>query len=129
MNFARIAALASRIIRQLLRDRRTLALIFVVPVVIMTLLYLVLTNTSNVHTLALVRPSGSGSDQINTLFDSLLPGKDTLHVVNISANQVDSTLKNGQADAAVVFPADLPRLWPRASSRQCRSCWKVLIPP
>jgi len=106
MNFARIAALASRIIRQLLRDRRTLALIFVVPVVIMTLLYLVLTNTSSVHTLALVRPSGPGSNQINTLLDSLLPGKDTLHVVNINASQVDSTLKNGDADAAVVFPAD-----------------------
>jgi len=39
MSFARIMALASRIIRQVLRDRRTLALIFVVPVLIMTLLY------------------------------------------------------------------------------------------
>lgn len=106
MNFSRIAALASRIIRQLLRDRRTLALIFVVPVLIMTLLYLVLSNTSSISTLALVRPTGAGSTQIDTLIDSLLPGKDTLHVININADQVDSTLKNGNADAAVVFPAD-----------------------
>jgi len=106
MNLARISALASRIIRQLLRDRRTLALIFVVPVVIMTLLYLVLTNTNSVHTLALVRPTGTGSDQVNTLINSLLPGKDTLHVININADQVDSTLKGGNADAAIVFPAN-----------------------
>ena len=42
MNAARIVALASRIIRQVLRDRRTLALIFIAPLLVMTLLYLVL---------------------------------------------------------------------------------------
>ena len=76
MNAARIVALASRIIRQVLRDRRTLALIFIAPLLVMTLLYLVLTNTSSVHTLALVRPGGQGSDRINTLIDNLLPGKE-----------------------------------------------------
>ncbi|MEO8955063.1 MAG: hypothetical protein ABI465_10875, partial [Ktedonobacteraceae bacterium] len=78
MSFTRIMALASRIIRQVLRDKRTLALIFVVPILIMTLLYLVLTNTSSVHTLALVRPNGPGSERVNTLLDWLLPGKDIL---------------------------------------------------
>ena len=58
MNAGRIVALASRIIRQVLRDRRTLALIFIAPLLVMTLLYLVLTNTSSVHTLALVGPGG-----------------------------------------------------------------------
>src|SRR3989441_3491967 len=106
MSFARIMALASRIIRQVLRDRRTLALIFVVPILIMTLLYLVLTSTSSVHTLALVRPTGSGSDRVNTLIDKLLPGQDKLKTININADQVDTTLKNGDADAAIIFPAN-----------------------
>ncbi len=106
MSFARIMALASRIIRQVLRDRRTLALIFVVPVLIMTLLYLVLTSTSSIHTLALVRPTGSGSDRVNTLIDKLLPGQDKLKTININADQVDKALKNGDADAAIIFPAD-----------------------
>src|SRR5258708_15529181 len=57
MSFARIMALASRIIRQVLRDKRTLALIFIVPILIMTLLYFVLTSTSSVHTLAIVQPT------------------------------------------------------------------------
>lgn len=106
MNFARITALASRIIRQVVRDKRTLALIFVVPIVIMTLLYLVLTNTSSVHTLAIVRPTGTGSDRINTLITSLLPGKEKLNVIHINAYQVNDKLINGEADAAVIFPPD-----------------------
>ena len=106
MNFSRITALSSRIIRQVFRDRRTLVLIFIVPVVIMTLLYLVLTNTSSAHTLAIVSPSGAGSERINTLITNLLPGKDKLNVVYIKANQVNDTLKNGNADAAVIFPPD-----------------------
>src|SRR5579863_704077 len=106
MNFARILALANRIIRQVLRDKRTLALIFIVPLVVMTLLYLVLTGTSNVHTLALVRPTGAGNDRVNSLINSLLPGQDKLKTINIAANSVDTGLKNGNADAAIVFPAD-----------------------
>ena len=106
MSFARIMALASRIIRQVLRDRRTLALIFVVPVLIMTLLYLVLTSTSSIHTLALVRPTGNGSERVNALIDKLLPGQDKLKTININADQMDSTLNDGNADAAIIFPAD-----------------------
>lgn len=106
MSFARILALASRIIRQVWRDKRTLALIFVAPILIMTLLYLVLTSTSSVHTLALVRPTGTGSERVNTLIDKLLPGKDKLNTINISADQVDTKLQNGDADAAIIFPAD-----------------------
>ena len=106
MNFARILALANRIIRQVLRDKRTLALIFIVPLVVMTLLYLVLTSTGNVPTLALVRPTGVGSDRINTLINGLLPGQDKLKTIDIPANVVTTTLKNGNADAAIVFPPD-----------------------
>ena len=109
MNVNRIMALASRIIYQVFRDRRTLALIFIVPLVIMTLLYLVLTNTSSLHTLALVRPTGANSDQVNTLIDKLLPGEGKLKTISITADQVDTTLKNGEADAAIVFPADFAR--------------------
>ena len=104
MNFSRITALSGRIMRQIFRDRRTLVLIFIVPLVIMTLLYLVLTNTSSTHTLAIVSPSGPESDRINTLMTNLLPGKDKLNVVYINADQVHDTLSKGNADAAIIFP-------------------------
>jgi len=106
MSFARIMALASRIIRQVLRDKRTLALIFIVPILIMTLLYFVLTSASSVHTLAIVQPTGIGSDNIDTLIRGLLPGRDKLNTIYINANQVNDTLKRGDADAAIVFPPD-----------------------
>jgi ABC-2 type transport system permease protein len=106
MSFNRIMALAARIIQQVLRDKRTLALIFLVPLLIMTLLYLVLTNTSSARTLAIVYPTGTGSERIKALIDTLLPGRDKLHTISISSSEVDSTLKNGNADAVVIFPAD-----------------------
>ncbi len=106
MSVARILALANRIIRQILRDKRTLALIFVVPLLIMTLLYLVLTNTSSVRALAIVRPTGAGSDSINTLITDLLPSKDKLNTIYIPANQLDTILQNGNADAAIIFPSN-----------------------
>jgi ABC-2 type transport system permease protein len=106
MSFARIMALASRIIRQVLRDKRTLALILLVPLVVMTLLYLVLTNTSSVRSLAIVRPTGTGSERIDTLITNLLPGKDKLNTIYINADQVNDKLNNGEADAVVIFPPD-----------------------
>jgi ABC-2 type transport system permease protein len=106
MNFSRIMALATRIIQQVFRDKRTLALIFIVPIFMMSLLFLVLTSTSTVHTLVLVRPTGTNSNQVNALIDKLLPAQDKLKTINITADQVDTTLKNGNADAAIIFPAD-----------------------
>ncbi len=106
MSVTRIMALASRIIQQVFRDRRTLALIFIVPLVVMTLLYLVLGSTSTVHTLALVRPTGAHSDQVNRLLDKLLSGQDKLKTITITAGQVDATLKNGDAAAVILFPED-----------------------
>lgn len=104
MNFARIFSLAGRIIRQILRDRRTLALIFIVPLLIMTIFNLVLNSTSSTLTIAIVRPTGTGSEQVNTLLNNLLPASDKLKTIDISANQVDNTLMNGDADAALIFP-------------------------
>ncbi|HAG97705.1 MAG TPA: hypothetical protein DCL75_02295, partial [Ktedonobacter sp.] len=70
------------------------------------LLYLVLTNTSTVQTLAIVRPTGTNSDQVNTLLDKLLTGQDKLKTITITAGQVDTTLKNGDAAAVIIFPED-----------------------
>ncbi len=106
MNTARVMALTERIIRQVLRDRRTLALVFLGPLLIMTLLYLVLTSSGRVPTLALVRPEGAGSASVNLLLDRLLSASSQLRTITIQADQVETTLDNGTADAALVFPPD-----------------------
>ncbi len=129
MNFTRILALANRIIRQVVRDKRTLALIFIVPIVVMTLLYLVLTGTSNVHTLALVRPTGTGSDRVNTLINSLVPAQDKLKTINIAANSVNTNSRTAMPTRQLCFQQTLCNRYLRASILLCVSCWKVLIPP
>ena len=106
MNFQRVLSLAGRILRQVIHDRRTLALIFLVPLLVMTLLFLVLKGTSSPPTLAIVYPTDAGSARVRTLLANLLPGPATLKTIEISANQVDSTLNNGDAEAALIFPPD-----------------------
>ena len=115
MNLSRILALAGRIIRQVVRDKRTLALIFIVPLLVMSLLYLVLNSNSSVRTLAIVRPTGADSERVNTLLNTLLPGPDKLKTLDISADQVTNTLNSGNADAALVFPPDFAQ---QIASRQ-----------
>jgi len=102
----RTLALAVRIVRQFLRDRRTLALLFVAPLVIMTILNFVLGSTSSKLTLAIVPPSGAGGAAIERQLTTALSKADGVNVTTISADQVDATLKAGDADAALVFPAD-----------------------
>ncbi|HEY7349202.1 MAG TPA: ABC transporter permease [Ktedonobacterales bacterium] len=109
MSFLRIGALTLRIVRQFLRDPRTLALIFLAPILVMTLLNLVLNNQTSAITLAVVLPTGS--DQATALFNqnlkqALEQQKDTLSVSYIAASDVDSTLDNGDANGVLIFPAD-----------------------
>jgi ABC-2 type transport system permease protein len=115
MSFPRILALTGRIVRQILHDRRTLGLIFIVPLLVMSILYLVLNGPSSVPTLAIVRPTGTGSDQVNERLDKLLAEADQLKHIDIKADQVDAKLNNGEADAALIFPENFTQ---QLASRQ-----------
>jgi ABC-2 type transport system permease protein len=115
MNVRRILSLAGRILRQVIHDRRTLALIFLVPLLVMTLLFLVLNGTTSAPALAIVYPTDAGSARVHSLLATLLPGPDKLKVLEISASQVDSTLDDGEADAALIFPPDFTQALARGA--------------
>lgn len=102
----RTLALAVRIVRQFVRDRRTLALLFIAPIVIMTLLNFILGNTSSNLTLAIVPPDGPGGVVVSQQITTALTKVKGVNVTTIHADQVDATLKSGDADAALIFPAD-----------------------
>ncbi|HLW01666.1 MAG TPA: ABC transporter permease [Ktedonobacterales bacterium] len=109
MSFLRIGALTLRIVRQFLRDPRTLALVFLVPILVMTLLNLVLNNQTSTVALAVVLPTAN--DQATTLFNQnlqqvLSQQQDTVHVSYIAASAADSTIDNGDAAGVLIFPAD-----------------------
>ena len=109
MSFLRISALTLRIVRQFLRDPRTLALVFLVPILVMTLLNLVLNNQTSAVKLAVVLPTAS--DTATSLFNqnlklALEQQQDTLSVSYIAASDADSTIDNGDANGVLIFPAD-----------------------
>jgi len=115
MNVRRILSLAGRILRQVIHDRRTLALIFLVPLLVMTLLFLVLNSPTSTPTLAIVYPTDAGSARVHRLFAALLPSAETLKVREIAASQVDSTLEHGDADAVLIFPPDFTQALARGA--------------
>ena len=102
----RTFALALRIVRQFLRDKRTMALLFVAPLVVMTILNFVLNNSGPSVTLAIVPPPGAQGAALTQSIQSALVGANGVATTVITADQVDSTLKAGDADAAIVFPQD-----------------------
>jgi ABC-2 type transport system permease protein len=106
MSLSRVFTLAGRIVRQFVRDRRTMALLFLAPLLVMTLLNFVLNSSSSGATLDIV-PAGVLSSQIAQTIQQRLSGQAnfTVHIA-ASADQAENDLKNGAADAALLFPAD-----------------------
>jgi ABC-2 type transport system permease protein len=104
MFLRRIGALAGRIISQFRRDRRTLALVFVVPLVIMTILNFVLASSESNLKLAIVPPAEPLGTQLVSRIKSAAPDKVT--ITTIDRDAVDSTLRAGDADGVLIFPAD-----------------------
>lgn len=102
----RALALAARIVRQFLRDHRTMALLFVAPLVIMTLLNFVLSSSSASLTLGVVPPGGAPGVALDRQLTTRLASAGAVTVKTIPAGQVDSALKAGDVDGALIFPSD-----------------------
>lgn len=102
MSFIRVMALAGRIIRQFVRDRRTMALMFLAPLLVMTLLQIVLNSSSGSVTLAIVPPAG----QFGANLTQAIKVPDSITIKVIHADQVESGLKNGDYDGVLIFPDD-----------------------
>jgi ABC-2 type transport system permease protein len=107
MSLRRVLAIALRIVRQFLRDRRSLALLFVAPLLVMTLLNFVLNNSTSGVTLGIVLPDGQAGTAILDQVHSDLAAVTGVNVITVARDAVDSTLRNGDADAVLVFPTAL----------------------
>ncbi len=103
----RTLALTLRIVRQFVRDRRTMALLFIAPLVVMTILNFILNNSGTTNlTIGIVAPDGAGSAQVTSVISTALGKVKGVQVISLQSGQVDSALKTGDADAAIIFPAD-----------------------
>ena len=111
MNPVRVLALARRIVQQFLRDHRTLALIFVVPIVVLSLLgYLMRSQESQIVTLGISnRATAVGPLNAGNLLVDQLKQNAKLKVVDLPATDKDvkTAVRNGDVGAALIFPPSL----------------------
>lgn len=97
----RIGAIIVRIARQFLRDRRTLALLIVAPVFVLTLMSLIFNGET-------VRPD-VGVGQIPEPLVAALE-RSGLSVERLTAEEAESRMKNGKLDAYLSIDDGRPRL-------------------
>jgi ABC-2 type transport system permease protein len=107
MSGHRIAAITRRLLQQFRHDRRTLALLFVAPLVILGLLgYLIRGGTSAPD----VGIANQDQGPVGATIASALEKSSKIHTVTINPADGDGKLKDGSLIAYIVFPANFSQL-------------------
>jgi len=111
MNVRRVIVLARRVIRQVLRDRRTVGLLFVAPMLVLTL-GAILFRADPVQIPLGVVDEDRG---ITTLAGKMalaagiveeLDAGDAFSLVNLHPQEIEDRLRDGSVQAVLVFPGD-----------------------
>ena len=113
MQARRLSSMAKRVVTQIRRDRRSVALIFVVPMIVMGLLgYILRLDTGPqdlgvvVNDLGAVLPTG-GRIVVAEELIAALNRREEIAVHELDLGQAETDLINGSLDAVLVFPEDL----------------------
>ena len=115
MGGARIGALAGRIVTQFRRDRRTLALLFIVPIVVLSLLgYFFRMETADISLGVVNRdrlPEGSplGALSMADRLIAELRATDEFDVIDLREEEVNPYLAEGRVKAVLIFPENYTR--------------------
>lgn len=103
MNFSVAWAVVKRIVRQFSRDRRTMALIFIVPVVVLSLLVWMLRSPLATPKVAVVCPNA----EVKKLASAALGEGGQLEVVDLGGGDHRAAVRDGTVKAAYVIPEDV----------------------
>ncbi|MCD1294691.1 hypothetical protein CUJ83_06715 [Methanocella sp. CWC-04] len=108
MDALRIISLAVRIVTQCVRDRRTMALIIIVPSLVMALLgYFFATDVTGDIVLGIVdEDQGMGGIKLSTMIADELRTYSNITVVSVDAADADRLIKDKEIDGAVFFSKD-----------------------
>jgi ABC-2 type transport system permease protein len=107
MSGHRIAAITSRLLHQFRRDRRTLALLFVAPIVILGLLGYLIRGSSSAPNVGI---ANQDQGPLGATIASSLEHSTKINASPINAADGDAKLKDGSLAAYVVLPADFSQL-------------------
>ena len=103
MSGHRIGAITRRLLQQFRRDRRTLALLFVAPIVILALLGYMIRGSSSTPSVGI---ANEDQGPLGATLASALERSSLISASTIQASEGDSRLKDGSLVAYIVFPAD-----------------------
>lgn len=110
MNARRILNLAGRVMRQVLRDRRTVALIVFAPILVVTLGAILFRAKPAVIPIGVVNqdrgvsfPVAGSVNLGQRIVDELAAG-DSFRLVTVNRSEVDARLRDGTIKAVIVFP-------------------------
>ncbi|HSS93103.1 MAG TPA: ABC transporter permease [Candidatus Dormibacteraeota bacterium] len=101
MSAHRIGAITRRLLQQFRRDRRTLALLFVAPIVILALLGYMIRGSSTAPAVGI---ANQDTGPLGGMFASALEHSSLISATNITASDGDGKLKDASLAAYIVFP-------------------------
>ncbi|MCQ3930897.1 MAG: hypothetical protein DPW16_10605 [Chloroflexi bacterium] len=109
MNLSRIIILARRVAQQLVADKRTLALIIVVPVILLTVAGVLIRVEPSGLTIAVVNQDeglalGSQSVNLGDRLTENLQNFDLFHTTLMTADEANRKIKAGELDAVITLP-------------------------
>jgi len=100
MNISRMAMVAHRVVTQFRRDRRTLGLVFVAPILIVSLLGLLMRSEAGAIRLALVNEDAGLAGPVVA---AALKNNDALQISELSRAAAEQALRSGDVKAIVVL--------------------------
>ena len=103
MSGHRVGAITRRLLQQFRRDRRTLALLFVAPLVILGLLGYMIRGSSSSPAVGI---ANQDQGPLGAMFVSALERSSLITATTIQASDGDAKLKDGSLVAYIVFPLD-----------------------
>ena len=103
MSAHRVAAITRRLLQQFRRDRRTLALLFIAPIVILGLLGYLIRGSQSVPAVGI---ANEDPGPLGSVFASALEQSSLISASTIQAPGGDAKLKDGSLVAYIVFPSD-----------------------
>src|SRR6187549_2048293 len=110
MSFSRVFAIAGRIISQFMRDHRTLGLLFVAPIVVMSIFgYVFRSQEENLIKLALVNhdsPPAGQESLAAPVIAGLKADTEDLAVTEMEDEAAREAVRDGTQRVALIFPVD-----------------------
>ena len=97
----RIKALTLRIIKQIINDKRTIALVLFAPILILTLMYFIINYDNTTYSIGIINAPEDFIDALENNEDY------TINIIKIDKTQVENEIKNDNIIAALDFSEDL----------------------